>query len=29
MFHDRKTGVSTHPLTAGKGESAPCLHFKN
>jgi hypothetical protein len=28
-FHDRKTGVSTRPLTAGKVESAPCLYFKN
>ena len=29
MFHERKKGASTHPLTTGKVESAPCLHFKN
>jgi hypothetical protein len=29
MFHDIKKGASTHPLTTGKVESAPCLHFKN
>jgi hypothetical protein len=29
MLPDRKKGAGTHSLTAGKGDSAPCLCIKN